>query len=159
MRQALAGQPDVAQLLLVVDQFEEVFTSCDAPGGRSGRGAGDGDPRPGQPTAVVLGVRADFYDQCLQVPELVDALHDGHVPVGTMSVGQLGEAIGALAILTALTTTSVPLTTDALATAVTWTLDRTADALQHAVAHPHLGGPSLSAGSRRRPGPSAHAVT
>ncbi|GAA4609708.1 hypothetical protein BJY16_007463 [Actinoplanes octamycinicus] len=47
----------------------------------------------------------------------------------------------ALTTLTALATTSVPLTTDALATALSWTLDRTTDALQRAVAYPHLGGP------------------
>ena len=47
----------------------------------------------------------------------------------------------ALAVLTVLATSSVPLTTDALATALAWTLDRTADAVQHAAARPHLGGP------------------
>ncbi|GAA0421403.1 helix-turn-helix domain-containing protein [Streptomyces luteireticuli] len=82
-----AGRP-----VLVVDQFEETFTLCRDTRERrvfvralhalATRGA-----------SVVLGVRADFYGQCLAHPELVAALRDGHLPLGPMNLAQLREAI------------------------------------------------------------------
>ncbi|WP_433235223.1 hypothetical protein ACQPYK_24950 [Streptosporangium sp. CA-135522] len=47
----------------------------------------------------------------------------------------------ALTVLTALATTSIPLTADELATVLRWTLDRITTALSHAHAHPALAGP------------------
>lgn len=47
----------------------------------------------------------------------------------------------ALTVLTALATTSIPLTADELATALRWTLDRVTTALDHAYAHPAFAGP------------------
>ncbi|MEV0633270.1 hypothetical protein [Nonomuraea wenchangensis] len=47
----------------------------------------------------------------------------------------------ALTVLTALATTSIPLTTDELAAALRWALDRVTVALDHAYAHPALAGP------------------
>ncbi|MEV5554694.1 hypothetical protein AB0L44_13645 [Nonomuraea wenchangensis] len=47
----------------------------------------------------------------------------------------------ALTVLTALATTSIPLTPDELAAALRWTLDRVTMALDHAYAHPALAGP------------------
>ncbi|MEU8658990.1 nSTAND1 domain-containing NTPase, partial [Actinoplanes philippinensis] len=78
-------------VLLVVDQFEEVFTLC----GEAGRlwliraltaAAG---PR----ARVVIGVRADFYGHCARHPELVTALHRAQVLVGPMSTEELRSAI------------------------------------------------------------------
>ncbi|RLK58734.1 hypothetical protein [Actinokineospora cianjurensis] len=77
--------------LLIVDQFEELFTLCDDPGERawfvralvaaSGR------------TRVLLGVRADFYGHCAEHEPLVEALRDGLVLLGGLSVDELREAI------------------------------------------------------------------
>ncbi|MFF5205855.1 hypothetical protein [Streptosporangium sp. NPDC000396] len=49
--------------------------------------------------------------------------------------------IDALTVLTALATTSSPLTADELAAALRWTLDEVTTALGHAHAHPALAGP------------------
>ncbi|WP_030547462.1 caspase family protein [Streptomyces albus] len=62
------GRP--ACRLLVVDQFEEVFTRCDDPGERAAfldLLTGDG---PGPRPKVVLGLRADHYGNCLAHPGL-----------------------------------------------------------------------------------------
>ncbi|MDN3261307.1 XRE family transcriptional regulator [Streptomyces sp. CSDS2] len=90
------SQPESRQeLLLVVDQFEEVFTQC-----------GDAEERdafvasllhaaqtPDSRCRVVLAVRSDFYTHCTRVPGLVDVLADAHVPVGPMTVDELRAAI------------------------------------------------------------------
>ncbi|MFF4480426.1 caspase family protein [Streptomyces sp. NPDC001520] len=64
--------------LLVIDQFEEVFTRCPDPAERArfiralwgGTTHRHGDARP----RIVLAVRADHYGNCLAYPELRDAL-------------------------------------------------------------------------------------
>ncbi|MFF7475931.1 hypothetical protein [Streptomyces sp. NPDC008092] len=95
IRQALAGWPEEADLLIVVDQFEEVFTLCT---GRDERdrfvaalltAAGAANSR----ARIVLGVRADFYGHCAQNPDLADALRDAQVMVGPMSGEELREAV------------------------------------------------------------------
>jgi WD40 repeat protein/transcriptional regulator with XRE-family HTH domain len=86
------------RLLLVVDQFEELFTQCDDEQQRrafitaldaaaTGRG-------PGQVPAalVVLGVRADFEAHCADHPQLVDAIQDRYL-VTAMTERQLRMAI------------------------------------------------------------------
>ncbi|SDS59602.1 nSTAND1 domain-containing NTPase [Actinoplanes derwentensis] len=79
------------EVLLVIDQFEEVFTLC----GEADRlwlirsltaAAGPG-------TKVVIGVRADFYGHCARHPELVTALHRAQVLVGPMSTEEFRTAI------------------------------------------------------------------
>ncbi|HEX4704985.1 MAG TPA: hypothetical protein VH352_22845, partial [Pseudonocardiaceae bacterium] len=44
-------------------------------------------------TRVVLGVRADFYGNCAEYPDLVDALRDGQTLVGPMQADELRSAI------------------------------------------------------------------
>ncbi|MEU7474880.1 helix-turn-helix domain-containing protein [Lentzea sp. NPDC042327] len=73
--------------VLVVDQFEEVFTLC-----------ADRETRRRfveKITAhrVVLGVRADFYGHCADFPVLVEAMGSGQVTVGPMSTDELRAAI------------------------------------------------------------------
>ncbi|MFD9701789.1 XRE family transcriptional regulator [Lentzea sp. NPDC059081] len=76
-------------LLLVVDQFEEVFTLC-----------GEADRRwlvralthSAGAARVVIGVRADFYGHCGRHPELLDALHRSQSLVGPMSAEQVRRA-------------------------------------------------------------------
>ncbi|MEV8437850.1 XRE family transcriptional regulator [Actinosynnema sp. NPDC051121] len=77
-------------LLLVVDQFEEVFTLCQEADRRwlvraltHAAGA----------ARVVIGVRADFYGHCARHPELLDALHRSQALVGPMSAEQLRRAV------------------------------------------------------------------
>lgn len=83
-----------ADLLLVVDQFEEVFSVCDDPIERSWFVSALVAAAYAESSRirVVLGVRADFYAHCGRYPELVDALTDAQMLVGSMSADQLREA-------------------------------------------------------------------
>ncbi|MGH3900133.1 MAG: hypothetical protein ACRDTA_18215 [Pseudonocardiaceae bacterium] len=93
------GQPpEVARVVLVVDQFEETFTLCSDEQRRrtfiqalcAASTRADGRP----PVAlVVLGLRADFYGHCAVHPELVDALRSGQVLLGAMDAAELRDAI------------------------------------------------------------------
>ncbi|GLZ34578.1 hypothetical protein Lesp02_67650 [Lentzea sp. NBRC 105346] len=74
-------------LVLVVDQFEEVFTLVPPDARGWFIAALTGGPR------VVLGVRADFYGHCGRFPELVDALAGNQVLVGPMTPDELRRAI------------------------------------------------------------------
>ncbi|ROP41197.1 helix-turn-helix domain-containing protein [Saccharothrix texasensis] len=93
VRQALVGGDD--DLLIVVDQFEEVFTLCQDPAERAAfiTALTTAASAPTSRTRVVLGVRADFLGHCGQYPELVEALRGGHVLVGPMTADELREAI------------------------------------------------------------------
>jgi WD40 repeat protein len=78
--------------LIVVDQFEEVFTACQDERERlafvaalqsaAGRGA-----------VVVVSLRADFYAQALRYPALASALQDGQVLVGPLNEAELRSVI------------------------------------------------------------------
>lgn len=114
VRAALARLAAGRRLLIVVDQFEEVFTSCrddaersafvetlcaaagpprtdDAapPGARAAGNAEDAVPD----VTVALGMRADFYLHALRVPALVRVLQESQLVVGPMSEAELRQAI------------------------------------------------------------------
>ncbi|KZM72004.1 hypothetical protein [Nocardia terpenica] len=93
--QALATHPDDVDLLIVVDQFEELFTLCDNHGERADFLAAllTAVRAANSRTRVILGVRADFYARCGQHPDLVDALHDAQLLVGPMSTEELRRAV------------------------------------------------------------------
>ncbi|MGH3878989.1 MAG: hypothetical protein ACRDSK_18320 [Actinophytocola sp.] len=95
LRQAVANRPDDQDFLLVVDQFEELFTVCEDAGERAAFVAAltTAATEPDSRVRVVLGVRADFYGHCGEYPELVEALRDGQVLVGAMTADELREAI------------------------------------------------------------------
>lgn len=82
-------------LVLVVDQFEEVFTLCSDEAERAWliealvTAARSESSR----TRVVLGVRADFYGHCARHAELVDALRDSQVLVGSLGEDELRDVI------------------------------------------------------------------
>ncbi|MFB9903050.1 nSTAND1 domain-containing NTPase [Allokutzneria oryzae] len=79
--------------VLIVDQFEELFTLTSDPVARQ-----DFVSRlreSSERAVVVIGVRADFYDHCLAHPELLDALQDRQLVLGPMTPKQLREAITA----------------------------------------------------------------
>jgi WD40 repeat protein/transcriptional regulator with XRE-family HTH domain len=77
---------------VVIDQLEEIFAPTIAEQTRQEfiaaifRTAAGG-------TAVILGMRADFYAQALRYPELADAMQDGQVVVGPMTEAELRQAI------------------------------------------------------------------
>jgi WD40 repeat protein len=91
------------RLVLIVDQFEQVFTLNQDLGGAATRqafitalcSAAANPVGPGQvpPALVVLAVRGDFWDQCAAIPELVSALQDGQFVVGPMTESELRVAI------------------------------------------------------------------
>jgi WD40 repeat protein/transcriptional regulator with XRE-family HTH domain len=93
-------EPRPGGLVVVVDQFEEVFSACPdeaeresfitalcglATGGRGADASG--------PVLVVLGLRADFYPHALAYPALVPALQAGQVLVGPMTENELRRVI------------------------------------------------------------------
>lgn len=92
---AEAGEPS----LIVVDQFEEVFTQCQEEQERrdfiralrAAAAAGPDGRRPG--ALVVMGLRADFYPHALRYPELVAELERRQVLVGPMTHEELRSAI------------------------------------------------------------------
>ncbi|SOD60110.1 WD-40 repeat-containing protein [Streptomyces zhaozhouensis] len=91
---ALPGYRDCR--LLVVDQFEEVFTRCQDADERAafidvlaGEVSRDSPPGP----RVVIGLRADFYGRCLSHPALARALERGPVAVRPMDDDALRAAV------------------------------------------------------------------
>ncbi|EST28963.1 AAA family ATPase [Streptomyces roseochromogenus] len=86
--------------VVVVDQFEEAFTLCPDEADRRTfiqllhaactPSAGSSGPAP---VLVVLGIRADFYEQCLGYPELADALQHRHMVLGPLTSAELREAV------------------------------------------------------------------
>ncbi|MGW5492699.1 nSTAND1 domain-containing NTPase [Streptomyces olivaceoviridis] len=105
VREAVAAWADRAtgpddRPVVIVDQFEEAFTlcadevdrrvfihflhaACTPPPGAAGPA----------PVRVVLGIRADFYEQCLGYPELADALQHRHMVLGPLTSTELREAV------------------------------------------------------------------
>ena len=87
------------RLLLVVDQFEQVFTQCADEGQRrafitalcAAASAGHG-PDHTPAALVVLGVRADFEARCANYPQLTGAVQDRYL-VTPMTEQQLRMAI------------------------------------------------------------------
>ena len=82
------------QLVLVIDQFEEVFTACAEKEERQ-RFIAALCVAAASPSGalVVLGLRADFYGQALRYPQLVAAVQAGQLAVGPMNKAELREAI------------------------------------------------------------------
>ncbi|MFJ7270291.1 DNA-binding protein [Streptomyces sp. NPDC099050] len=79
---------------LIVDQFEEVFTLCADPGEREDfLAALLAARRPGSRIRVVLGVRADFYANCLAHPALAEAARAATLPVGPLTAEEMRGAI------------------------------------------------------------------
>ncbi|WP_344883078.1 PQQ-binding-like beta-propeller repeat protein [Allokutzneria multivorans] len=80
-------------LLVVVDQFEEVFGAEVAKEEREVFLAAVLAARGTKRLRMVLSVRADFLGHCARHPGLVDAMRDRHVLVGAMTVAELRSAI------------------------------------------------------------------
>lgn len=96
VRQITAGSDlDADDVVLVVDQFEELFTLCQDSGERDRFiealmiTASDEEAK----CRVTVGLRADFYAHCTRNPLLVEAMRDAQVPVGPMGLEELRRAI------------------------------------------------------------------
>jgi len=92
----LAGP--TARLVIIVDQFEEVFTLADPTQRHIYIEALHAASTPVTPAApapalVVVAVRADFYEPCLDHPTLAEALQDRQMVLGPMSADEVREAI------------------------------------------------------------------
>ncbi|EME55844.1 eIF2A-related protein [Amycolatopsis decaplanina] len=100
LQRTLDARPPETDVLLVVDQFEELFTLCPVLAIRERfiTTLLETVREPGSRTRVVLGVRADFYAHCAQHRELVEALREAQVLVGPMSTDELRAVITGPAI-------------------------------------------------------------
>ncbi|QDQ12812.1 AAA family ATPase [Streptomyces spectabilis] len=95
---ARRGTASEARPVVIVDQFEEAFTLCADETARrtfvqllhAACSAAGSDPAP---ALVVLGVRADFYEECLAHPELADALQHRHMVLGPLTTAELRHAV------------------------------------------------------------------
>ncbi|MGM1062249.1 nSTAND1 domain-containing NTPase [Saccharothrix sp. Mg75] len=92
--QAAARDGD-AEVVVVVDQFEEVFTLCADPAERDVFVGGliTAASAANSVCRVVLGLRSDFFAHCAAHPSLLEALPGGQVVVGPMSTDELRRAI------------------------------------------------------------------
>jgi hypothetical protein len=94
-RQSLPENAQANRLVVVVDQFEEVFTLCRKEELREALVRNllyAAKVTQGQ-TLVILTMRADFYGKCAANAELAAALSDHHVLVGPMKEEELRRAI------------------------------------------------------------------
>ncbi|HZE32064.1 MAG TPA: AAA family ATPase [Actinoallomurus sp.] len=80
-------------VLVVADQFEELFTSCKDDAEREAFVEALCSAAAGPPAVVAFGMRADFYLQALRIPRLVPILQDSQLVVGAMSETELRQAI------------------------------------------------------------------
>ncbi|TWP50560.1 hypothetical protein FKR81_20560 [Lentzea tibetensis] len=95
LHSALETVPADRNVLLIVDQFEELFTLCADPivRGEFVAGLAELAARPGADNRVVIGVRADFYARCTELPDLATLLAEASVPVPPLNDDELREAI------------------------------------------------------------------
>jgi WD40 repeat protein len=92
-----------ARLVLIVDQFEELFTLNPDDGGAIERTAfitalcaaatNPAGPAGEPPALVLIAVRGDFWDECAAYPELARALQESQFVVGPMTESDLRRAI------------------------------------------------------------------
>ncbi|MGZ4433061.1 MAG: nSTAND1 domain-containing NTPase [Trebonia sp.] len=99
---AASGDGD-ARLVLIVDQFEQLFTLNTGEEGKAAQQAlitalctaarNAVGPRQRAAALVIIAVRGDFFDRCADYPELANALRDGQFVVGPMTETDLRLAI------------------------------------------------------------------
>ncbi|MFF9337988.1 ATP-binding protein, partial [Streptomyces albogriseolus] len=96
---ARRATPSAARPVVIVDQFEETFTLCAGEADRRAfvrllhAACTPGGPDEPAPAVVVLGIRADFYEQCLGHPELADALQHRPMVLGPLTTAELRETV------------------------------------------------------------------
>ncbi len=89
---ALHGRPDWAELLLFIDQFEELFTLV-APQQQGPFMALLAKAVKTPRLRLVVTLRADFYEACVQRPELAGFLQTGHYPLAAPGPATLHEMV------------------------------------------------------------------
>ncbi|TDV35443.1 PD40 domain-containing protein [Actinophytocola oryzae] len=93
--EAIGSTPADGELVLIVDQFEEVFKLCPDPARRTAFvdriAALVTDPAP--KATVVLGIRADFYARCADLPVLAGLLAGANVPVPMLTEDELRDVV------------------------------------------------------------------
>jgi WD40 repeat protein len=95
----LDKQPQAGRLLLVIDQFEELYTLCSEPELRQRfvdalLGAVGGRPDQREPSFVlILTLRADFLGPAMAHRPFADSLQDAGLILGPMTRQELSEAI------------------------------------------------------------------
>jgi WD40 repeat protein/DNA-binding SARP family transcriptional activator len=92
----LTEERQAPRLLLVVDQFEELFTHCDDRVERTSfidNLMTAVSPKLDGPTTVVITLRADFYAHCAEHAELREALARNQEYIGPMNSQELRRAI------------------------------------------------------------------
>jgi WD40 repeat protein len=87
---AYGDTPD-GPFVLVVDQFEELFTLVTDE--RERQAYVSALSAMAERAGVVIGVRADYWDRCAAYPEFAEAIQDGQVIVESMSAADLRLAI------------------------------------------------------------------
>ena len=92
---ALAERPASERVVLIVDQFEEVFTLCRDERERTQFFANllYAALIPGGRSAVILTMRADFYPKCATYPELSERIAAQQYLVSQMNTDSLRQAI------------------------------------------------------------------
>ena len=102
VREVMLAAGDPARLVLIIDQFEQVF-AADGQDGRLERTAFidavcaaatkptglASEP----PARVVIAVRGDYWDRCAAYPQLVRAMEDDQLVVGPMPEASLRRAV------------------------------------------------------------------
>lgn len=92
----LLAREESDHLLLVVDQFEELFTQCRQPEERQAfvdALLAAADPQGGRPVTVLIVLRADFYAHCAQYDGLRELVSQQQEYIGAMSREELFDAI------------------------------------------------------------------
>ena len=91
----LLSRNESERLLLVVDQFEELFTACKDPQERKvfidNLLTAIAEETSG-PTVLIITLRADFYHHCAQFGDLRAALEDSQKFIGAMDQDELRRA-------------------------------------------------------------------
>ena len=101
IRLAMSASPPQRRLVLLVDQFEEVFTQCQDQTARQALidNLMLAATEPGGQAIVVLTLRADLYGECSAYPVLAAALSDHQVLIGPMQEAEQRRAIERPALL------------------------------------------------------------
>jgi WD40 repeat protein/class 3 adenylate cyclase len=93
LAEAAAVLPDDTKLLVVVDQFEEIFSAAVAPAERTDFVAALTDAAASGRAVVLVAVRADFYGRVAEFDALAGLLGTNHVLVGPMTPDEYRRVI------------------------------------------------------------------
>ncbi|MBK8903663.1 MAG: tetratricopeptide repeat protein [Anaerolineaceae bacterium] len=92
----LLYESQAKRLVLIVDQFEELFTLCQSELERElfiNNLSTAIEPGVGNPTTLIIALRADFYQYCAQFSRLREALETKQKYIGQMNADELRLAI------------------------------------------------------------------